>query len=104
MHFGFDIHFSDEDVNAFIQDGWAYSQRERDFGIRMDCDRLEGWIVDPLLAVGQRDREFENKLNCKLGDCFTPCVSRCAQHEGVARNDNTITVVKYHPHAGVAKW
>lgn len=65
MHFGFDIHFSDRDANAFVQDGsgdqldallcavqagWAYSKRDRNFGIPSDCDPLEGWIVDPLLA------------------------------------------------------
>jgi hypothetical protein len=63
-HFGLDIHFTDEDQNALlcdgsgdqldalccaIQAGWAYSQRDRNFGIPRDCDALEGWIVDPLL-------------------------------------------------------
>jgi len=62
IHFGFDIHFSESDAEAFFQDassdqldgllcavqaGWAYSQRERNFGIPTDCDRLEGWIVNP---------------------------------------------------------
>jgi hypothetical protein len=65
MHFGFDVHFGDEDANVLIRDGsgdsldallcaiqagWAYSQRDRNFGIPQDCDPLEGWIVDPLLA------------------------------------------------------
>ncbi|HLO14342.1 MAG TPA: DUF429 domain-containing protein [Anaerolineales bacterium] len=68
MHFGFDVQFNDEQANVFIQDGsgdrldallcavqagWAYSQRERNFGIPADCDPLEGWIVDPLLAAGE---------------------------------------------------
>jgi hypothetical protein len=62
--FGFDVHFSDEDATVFIQDGtgdtfdallcavqagWAYSQREQGYGIPVDCNPLEGWIVDPLL-------------------------------------------------------
>jgi hypothetical protein len=62
-YFSFDVHFSDEDANTFICDGsgdqldallcaiqagWAYSQRDRNFGIPIDCDPLEGWIVDPL--------------------------------------------------------
>lgn len=61
--FGFDVHFNDEHRNALIQDGsadrldallcaiqagWAYSQRDHNFGIPIDCDSLEGWIVDPL--------------------------------------------------------
>ena len=68
MHFGFDVHFSDEDANALAQDGsgdqldallcaiqagWAYSKRDQNFGIPRDCDPLEGWIVDPLLARAQ---------------------------------------------------
>lgn len=32
-----------------IQAGWAYSQREQNYGIPTDCDPIEGWIVDPLL-------------------------------------------------------
>lgn len=65
MHFGFDVHFRDEEANAFVLDGsgdqldallcaiqagWSYTQRDRNFGIPKDCDPLEGWIVDPLLA------------------------------------------------------
>ena len=68
MHFGFDVHFSDEHANVFARDGsgdqldaflcaiqaaWAYSQRDQNFGIPKDCDPLEGWIVDPLLARGE---------------------------------------------------
>jgi hypothetical protein len=63
--FGFHVHFSNEDANTFvcdgsadqldsllcaIQAGWAYSQCDRNFGIPIDCDPLEGWIVDPLLT------------------------------------------------------
>jgi len=33
-----------------VQAVWAYAQRARNFGIPMDCDPLEGWIVDPLLT------------------------------------------------------
>jgi len=68
-HFGFDIHFSAEQAEAFVRDGtgdaldaflcaiqagWAYSQSERNFGIPADCDPLEGWIVDPSLADENR--------------------------------------------------
>jgi hypothetical protein len=64
-HFGFDVHFTEDQANAFVQDGsgdqldallcatqagWAYSRRDHNFGIPTDCDPLEGWIVDPLLA------------------------------------------------------
>jgi hypothetical protein len=63
-HFGFDIQFSEEDANTLMEDssgdqldaflcaiqaGWPYSQRDRNFGIPIDCDPLEGWIVDPSL-------------------------------------------------------
>jgi hypothetical protein len=65
VHFGFDIYFSDQDADVFLRDGsgdqldallcavqagWAYSQGDRNFGLPRDCDSLEGWIVDPLLA------------------------------------------------------
>jgi len=61
-YFGFDIHFTDGQAKAFVQDGtgdtldallcavqagWAYSQRDWNFGIPEKCDPLEGWIVDP---------------------------------------------------------
>jgi hypothetical protein len=64
-YFGFDIHFSDEQAEALVRDGtgdaldallcavqagWAYSQRDRNFGIPTNCDPLEGWIVDPTLV------------------------------------------------------
>lgn len=67
IYFGFDIHFNDDQANVFIQDGsadqldallcaiqagWAYAQRDRNFGMPTDCDPLEGWIADPqLLSV-----------------------------------------------------
>ncbi len=65
MHFGFDVHFSDEDAKVLVRDdsgdvldallcaiqaGWAVSQWDRNFGIPGDCDPLEGWILDPMLA------------------------------------------------------
>ncbi len=30
-----------------IQAAWAYARRNDDFGIPVDCDDAEGWIVDP---------------------------------------------------------
>jgi hypothetical protein len=65
-HFGFDVRFDDAHADVLIQDGsgdrldallcavqaaWAYSQRARNFGVPLDCDPLEGWIVDPLLSA-----------------------------------------------------
>jgi len=64
-YYGFAIQIDDRWADEFIQDGsgdkldallcavqggWAYSQRDQDFGIPVDCDRLEGWIIDPGLA------------------------------------------------------
>ncbi|MGE5377819.1 MAG: DUF429 domain-containing protein [Bacteroidota bacterium] len=64
-HFGFDTHISDQGAELLIQNGsgdrldgllcavqagWAYSQRDQNFGIPADCDPREGWIVDPLLV------------------------------------------------------
>ena len=61
-HYGFSIRF-DAWADEFIQDGsgdkldallcavqagWAYAHREQNFGIPVDLDPLEGWIVDPL--------------------------------------------------------
>ncbi len=34
-------------VLCAVQAAWAYSRRPQNFGIPADCDRLEGWIVDP---------------------------------------------------------
>ena len=34
---------------AAIQAAWAYSERERNFGMPDDVDPLEGWIADPAL-------------------------------------------------------
>lgn len=68
LHFGFDIHFDDQDADIFIrgssgdqldallcaiQAGWAHTKREQNFGIPIDCDPMEGWIADPLLANGK---------------------------------------------------
>src|SRR5579859_689901 len=33
-------------VLCALQAGWAYMQRERGYGIQVECDRDEGWIVD----------------------------------------------------------
>lgn len=66
MYFGFDIHFSNDYAKDFIGDGsgdqldallsavqagWSYTQREHNYGIPTDCDRLEGWIVDPGMDI-----------------------------------------------------
>lgn len=65
INFSFDVHLNDRDADQVIGDGsgdrldallcavqaaWAYTQRDRNFGIPQDCDALEGWIVDPSLA------------------------------------------------------
>src|SRR5258708_6552441 len=34
-------------VLCAVQAGYAYSQRDRGYGIPVDCDMMEGWIVDP---------------------------------------------------------
>ncbi|MET0106512.1 MAG: DUF429 domain-containing protein [Sedimenticola sp.] len=34
-----------------VQAAWAWSRRDRGYGIPDDVDRLEGWITDPVLAV-----------------------------------------------------
>lgn len=68
FHFGFDVHLNNDHVTSLIEDGsadqldallcaiqagWAYSQRDHNFGIPIECDPLEGWIVDPLLVGGK---------------------------------------------------
>jgi hypothetical protein len=30
-----------------VQAGWAYRQRDKGYGIPLECDSAEGWIVDP---------------------------------------------------------
>ncbi len=32
-----------------IQAAWAYTQRNNNYGIPLDCDKNEGWIVDPAM-------------------------------------------------------
>ena len=69
-YYGFEVRFSQADAEVFIQDGsgdqldgllcaiqagWAYTQRERNYGIPEECDPLEGWIVDPLLLPDQNE-------------------------------------------------
>jgi hypothetical protein len=66
IYFGFDVYFSSDTAYDFISDntgdqldallcaiqaGWAYTQREHNYGIPTDCDRLEGWIVDPGMEI-----------------------------------------------------
>ena len=36
-------------VLCAIQAAWAYIQRERNYGIPLTCDSIEGWIVDPVM-------------------------------------------------------
>jgi len=60
-HFGFDLQISDDWLKRCIRDGsgdqldallcaaqasWAYSHRDRSYGIALDCGLEEGWIVD----------------------------------------------------------
>jgi hypothetical protein len=44
-----------DDLDALlcaVQAAWAYSQRDNGYGIPADCDRVEGWIVDPAIMNG----------------------------------------------------
>ena len=44
-----------DDLDALlcaVQAAWAYSQRDNGYGIPADCDRVEGWIVDPAMMNG----------------------------------------------------
>jgi len=36
-------------VLCAVQAAWAFLHRNRNYGIPLDCDRLEGWIADPSL-------------------------------------------------------
>jgi hypothetical protein len=40
-----------DSVLCAVQAAWAYLQRKRNYGIPLDCNRLEGWIADPSLAI-----------------------------------------------------
>ncbi len=37
-------------VLCAVQGAWAYLQRDRRYGIPAECERMEGWIVDPLVS------------------------------------------------------
>ena len=44
-----------DDLDALlcaVQAAWAYLQRDNGYGIPSDCDRVEGWIVDPAMMNG----------------------------------------------------
>ena len=34
-----------------VQAAWAWTQRDEGFGVPEGADKLEGWIVDPEMAV-----------------------------------------------------
>lgn len=36
-------------VLCAVQSGWAYTHKDRSFGIPEVCEKMEGWIVDPLI-------------------------------------------------------
>ena len=38
-------------VLCAVQAGWAYLQRDRGYGIPVQCEKMEGWIVDPLSRI-----------------------------------------------------
>jgi len=38
-----------DSVLCAIQATWAYERRDHNYGIPLDCDPLEGWIVDPAM-------------------------------------------------------
>ncbi len=42
-------------VLCAIQAAWAYTKREQNYGIPLNCDAVEGWIVDPVM-LGLWDR------------------------------------------------
>jgi hypothetical protein len=65
-HFGFALSLADHLADELVADGtgdlldavccavqaaWAWTQRARGFGVPPACDALEGWIVDPQLAI-----------------------------------------------------
>jgi Protein of unknown function (DUF429) len=37
-------------VLCALQAAWAFTQRENRYGIPMNCDAMEGWIIDPSLS------------------------------------------------------
>jgi hypothetical protein len=39
-------------VLCAVQAGWAYLQRESGYGIPVECESMEGWIVDPFTLAG----------------------------------------------------
>lgn len=62
--YGFRVELSDEMAEGLVEDqmgdeldavlcavqgGWAYLQRDRGYGIPVQCEKMEGWIVDPSL-------------------------------------------------------
>ncbi len=64
VRYGFDVQFtSKSDEERVVEDGSgdlldavlgaiqaAWASRQPNFGIPNDCDSLEGWIVDPIIA------------------------------------------------------
>lgn len=67
--YGLTMELSDDMTNSLVQDamgdrldavlcaaqaGWAYLERERGYGIPFNCDKDEGWIVDPSVIPALR--------------------------------------------------
>jgi hypothetical protein len=65
-HYGLKITLKDNLANHFIQDptadsldallcaiqaAWAYINKEQEYGIPVECDRGEGWIIDPEMRL-----------------------------------------------------
>ncbi|GAC1350837.1 MAG: hypothetical protein NVSMB27_37210 [Ktedonobacteraceae bacterium] len=65
-HYGIAIEISEAMINTLIQDhmgdnldallcavqaAWAYTQRHNGYGIPSQCDKDEGWIVDPYMVI-----------------------------------------------------
>ncbi len=42
-----------DSVLCAVQAAWAYARRDEGWGVPAECDRDEGWIVDPQLLVGE---------------------------------------------------
>ena len=38
-----------DSLSCAVQAAWAYTRRDRDYGVPAECDPLEGWILDPAL-------------------------------------------------------
>src|SRR5690606_36445896 len=71
-----------------IQAAWAWSQRERTFGMPEDCDRLEGWMADPtslsrrVSKPPSRSKLIDSRTAIEVARTYVLPANECSVRDG----------------------